>query len=144
MPKSGGRQVLAVLPGLVAVPLGGREKWSLIPSSDAIVRGRINRIWRLPWFDGWHLRGTLRVERVLKGNVQAGTVFAYCFRCQKCGANDVWHLHADHYKPSIWYLRKDGSGGWISASATNDMGQRSIDELPALIEMLKRPDANGI
>jgi len=53
-------------------------------------------------------------------------------------------LHADHYKPSIWYLRKDGSGGWISASATNDMGQRSIDELPALIEMLKRPDANGI
>ena len=79
MANIGRRHVLALFLGLAAPPLPGREKWSLIPISDAIICGRMELMWRLPWFDGWHMWGTLLVERVLKGQLREGAEISYRF-----------------------------------------------------------------
>ena len=141
MPETGRREVLAALLGVAAAPLRGKEKWSLIPISDAIICGRMERIWRLPWFDGWHMWGTLRVERVLRGAVPERAELAYRFVCSQCSISNVWQLHPDHFKLSIWYLRKETNGLWTSAESPDGMGQRPIGDLPALIEVLRRPGA---
>jgi hypothetical protein len=136
------RRVLGGFLGLVGLPLRAREKWSLIPGSDAIVCGRIERFWRVPWFDGWHMWGTIQVERVLKGRVREGDRLSYRFRCDHCDLRGMWDIHPDLYKPSIWYVCKDGDGNWSSASDSYDMGQRPMQDLPGLIEVLRKYGPN--
>jgi hypothetical protein len=127
---------LAVLLFL-AVPTEGAEKWYLVPASEAIITGRLEHMWRIPWFDGWHLWSKVRVDLVLNGNVTAGAVLEHSFLCPGCGTADMWHLHPDWWAPSIWYLKRVPGGGWTSPGQS-DFGQRPITDLPALLPVLRQ------
>lgn len=135
MGRLGRRQFLA---GLGSVGAWGREKGSLIPGADAIVCGRIERIWRLPWFDGWHLWGTLHVTQVVKGPVSVGAALPWQYVCGKCGTADVLPIHSDIYSLSIWYLRRDRNNNWTSAEGPDDLGWRPIRDLPELLEVIRK------
>lgn len=43
------------------------EKSAVAQTADLVIVARLTGVWSFPWFDGWHIRGTLKVTRVLWG-----------------------------------------------------------------------------
>jgi len=76
------RVVPAVLAAILLQPrMSGVEKWYLVPGSDLIVIARLENLWRVPWLDGWHLWGNIRVERVIFGQSTPEEVLKFKFLC---------------------------------------------------------------
>lgn len=122
---------------LLEAPLAGTERWYLVTAFDALVMGRLERMWRIPCFDGWHLWSRVRVDRVLKGDVKNGALLEHRFLCAAFETVTMWNLHSDWRAQSVWYLKRIPGGGWTSPG-NPDFGQRPISEVSDLLKVLGR------
>ena len=67
---------IMLVPGFAAA----EEKYWIAHEASLIVVGTLHPYPTFPWFDGWHLTGTIDVEEVLFGP-QPGAHIVYRFVC---------------------------------------------------------------
>lgn len=134
--RRGGWVLAAVLLLCGAVRVQAVERWYLVSNADAIVAGQLEWLWRVPWFDGWHLGGTVRVSQSVRGEVRAGERMAFKFLYSCCEAKTVLRPHACLWGESIWLLTRLPNAGWTSAGTCDDIGWRPLSDLPSLRERL--------
>jgi hypothetical protein len=105
--------VMAVM-FLTAALARGEAKYWIAHEASLIVIGTLHPNPSFPWFDGWHLTGTIDVDEVLFGPRPAAHI-DYRFVCPYASCGD-WRLlpdfSASFKAKGIWFLRPLGGRSW--------------------------------
>ena len=94
--------------------LNATEKYSIVRSASLIVVGTMHSYPIFPWFDGWHLNGTIEADEVLFGTKPLGPI-AYQWTCSYSRCNDwraFFHDEGFHKIKGIWFLRPLDGRTW--------------------------------
>jgi hypothetical protein len=117
---------------------GATEKLTIAAEAKMVVVGRLLDATRIPWFDGWHIKGDLLVEEVLFGSGEkAGSKLAYSFRCSCCAMWPPPDVSATLKKPGVWFLAPRDGTGFTSAGSCSDPGWRPIETRGAFGALLR-------
>ena len=118
---------LLLLFTLAPTGLTGTERYWIAHEAELIVVGKMSPGATLPWFDGWHLNGTIEVEEVLHGTRPPRRI-EYRYLC-------AWGLNCQSWPPpklsgkftekGLWFLRDAGNGTW---NPSVGVGFDSIEE----------------
>src|SRR5437899_3004616 len=106
------------------------EKSAVAQTADLVIVARLTGVWSFPWFDGWHVRGTLNVTRVLWGSELSGDRLQYRFVCSGC---PFWP-HPD-LKPfenieGLWFLNHLTGKAWKpNSTQAGDPGFRYVRDI---------------
>lgn len=74
----------------------------MVESADIVVVGTLRNVWRYPWLDGRHERGTIIVSEVLFGNVKRGDELNF---------GSEHSFRSDCLRPD-WTAAKENEGVW--------------------------------
>ena len=99
------RLTLALL--LTAGFLNTTEKYWIAHEAELIVVGTLRPRPPFPWFDGWHITGTIDVDEVLLGSRPAGPI-AYRWTCSYSLCRDWLAIITERQKrplKGMWFLR---------------------------------------
>jgi hypothetical protein len=89
-----------------------------ISRADVVVIGTFELNYSLPWFNGWHRNGTLRVETVLHGNAKVGDALQYRWlepflpASHSCQNVSSWFQRTK----GIWFLKQKGNDWSLSGT----------------------------
>ena len=109
----------------------GVEKWVIAGFAEVVVVGQLKAVWSFPWFDGWHVRGVLRIDRTLWGTAKQGDTVSFRFICRDLPLWPRQNIGQLENLTGVWFGMKNKSGVWEPASvAHGDPGWRPIADLP--------------
>lgn len=109
----------------------GAEKGQIARIADAVVVGQLKAAWSFPWFDGWHVRGVLRIDKTLWGTAKQGDTVSFRFVCRDCPFWPRPNIKQLENVTGVWFGVKNGSGAWEPAGVqAGDPGYRPIADLP--------------
>ena len=96
--------------------LNATEKYSVVRSASLIVVGTLHSYPIFPWFDGWHLDGTIEVDEVVFGTKPPGPL-AYRWTCKYTICIDPppifsWGLPPYFKEKGMWFLRPVDDRTW--------------------------------
>jgi len=113
--------------GAVSLSMG-TERSAIVRSASTIVVGTMRDVRMLPWFDGWHISGSIVVETALMGSIAARDKLSFRFVCSCC---PLWPRPDTAYtrEKGIWFLVPSGQGTWGSAGSCSDPGYRPLSGL---------------
>src|SRR5947207_9261352 len=118
-------RALPIVIGLLPIlgQLNATEKYWAAHEATLIVVGRMHPGSTFPWFDGWHVTGTLVVDEILYGHVSAREI-PFRFIC-----NRLWSYwppppfsHFVRDEKWLWFLRTTDQRTWESALGSPDGG----------------------
>ena len=113
------------------------EKHWIARNAELVVVGRLRIGSAIPWFDGWHLWGTIAVEEVISGP-KIGKSVAYRFVCSGCVMWPRPNFNWLEDRRGLWFLRQSGGGRWTTAGVdVGDPGYRSLEDNGDLIQYLR-------
>lgn len=106
------------------------EKRWVAHEAQAIVVGTFRPNSTLPWFDGWHIDGTITVDEILYGGhlphqIHFRFVCAWEHHCQ------WWpppHYPSLTFQKGIWFLRRFDENTWESADGFSGTGFRYLKD----------------
>ena len=110
--KAPGLVLCALL--LVTPDAGATEKYWAVHEADLIVVGTIHQGATFPWFDGWHVWGSIDVDATLFGP-RVPRQIAYRFVCrwdQLCRCWPPPRFRDFHIQKAVWLLRPAGNQTW--------------------------------
>jgi len=86
--------------------------------ADVVVIGTFFVHPSFPWFDGWHRRGTLEVQTVVKGNVKVGDFLLYRWLEPFLPASDNCDRLSSWFDKTqgIWFLKRTGDDWKLSGA----------------------------
>jgi hypothetical protein len=78
--------------------------------ADVVVIGTFRVQRSVPWFDGWHRKGTLQVETVLYGSARVGDSIQYRWLEPFVPASDSCDRLSSWFDglKGIWFLKRNG------------------------------------
>jgi hypothetical protein len=94
--------------------LNANEKYWIAHEAELIVVGTLRPYPIFPWFDGWHMTGTIDVDEVLLGSRPRGPI-AYQWTCAYSMCNGWWGMiqtRLKHPLKGIWFLRPLDGRTW--------------------------------
>jgi hypothetical protein len=115
---------------LTACPLRAVEKYWIAHEAQLIVVGTYRPGFTFPWFDGWHLTGTIDIDEVLYGPSLTGRL-NYRFVSKWDCTRPYWpppRLDGIYTQKGIWFFRLTGRGTWIVANACSESGFRFLSQ----------------
>ena len=105
------RLILVVL--FVTVSACAVEKYWIADEATLIVVGTLHPHPTFPWFDGWHLTGTIDVDEVLIGARPPGRIaFEYVCGYSWCRNWPPPAFTGNLTAKGIWFLRPVDGGRW--------------------------------
>jgi len=133
---------LAALFLITTSTLHATEKYSIVRSATLIVVGTLHSYPIFPWFDGWHLDGTIEVDEVILGSKPPGPL-DYRWTCKYSVCND-WRAPIFRGLPSMfeekgmWCLRPLDNRTWQGSDGLGfvDLAERA--DFEAHIPSMKR------
>jgi hypothetical protein len=106
--------------------------------AQLIVTGKLSPMYAVPWFDGWHVWGTLQVHEVLKGAAD-GNRLRYRYFCPVCRFWPIpqWELYTHE---GIWHLDPLDRETWKPVFGTQSLtgGYRRLEDLEYTRKLLDR------
>jgi hypothetical protein len=130
-----GAGALAIILLAAASAVCAEERYSSANSAEIVVTGKMKSLHVMPWFDGWHVWGTLEIEEVLAGNPH-GKSLEYRFRACPIFSRipDFSVLRGE----GLWYLKPGGPGVLVPyTGACGDPGFSSMTDHPDVIQFLR-------
>lgn len=117
--------VIALL--LISEPSNATEKYWIAHEATLIVVGSLATGLTFPWFDGWHVTGTINVDEVLYGRRPADQI-KFRFVCS--GTCRLWPppSFSEFTEKGLWFLRPADPQTWESASGFPDPGFRYLSQ----------------
>ena len=103
------------------------EKHWIAHEAELIVIGTLHPALTYPWFDGWHINGTVEVEQVMFGP-HVPTQIAYHFICSCCRHWPPPRLTRDLRAKGLWFLRPISGGVWRPTDGCASPGFRDLSE----------------
>jgi hypothetical protein len=100
--------------------LNATEKYWIVHEASLVVVGTLHPYPMFPWFDGWHINGTIDVDEVLFGNKPAGSI-PYRGTCKYSTCSD-WRGFLSRLPP---YLKERGM--WFLKPLDDRTWQPSVD-----------------
>jgi hypothetical protein len=114
------------------------EKSTYARISQLAIVGQLTDGWSFPWFDGWHFRGKLNVNRTLWGAAKPGEKLDYRFICSGCPMWPPPDWSPFYGSENIWFLLNAGTGVWTAAGVqSGDPGVRGLADLSYYEELFK-------
>jgi hypothetical protein len=99
--------------------LNATEKYWIVHEARLIVVGTLHPYPIFPWFDGWHLDGTIEVEEVLFGTKPPRPIIYRCvFKYPKNPLSINWRGLFDfsretfYKEKGLWFLRPNDDRTW--------------------------------
>jgi hypothetical protein len=118
--------VFLVVPGVLAT-----EKFEIAKSANLVVVGQLGKAWVFPWFDGWHIVGSIRVDQVLFGLASPQQELGYRFVCSCCSIWPKPDLQVLIGHKALWFLDRRNGDRWSPAGSCSDGGYRDLTDLAA-------------
>jgi len=113
---------------LVLGQLNATEKYWVAYEATLIVVGSVHPSLTVPWFDGWHVTGTIVVDEVLYGHRPTGEVrfrFVGGYRCSGWSPPQFSRVSGDKW---LWFLKTSDQKTWESSLGCPDAGFRDVSE----------------
>ena len=121
--------LLLLLGGASQFCLHGIEKHWIAHEAEVIVIGTFKPNPTFPWFDGWHLTGTIAVDEVLYGPRMPRQIrfklvcpWATCVRWPPPRYPD------ETLARGLWFLKRIDENTWESALSLFDLGFRRLSD----------------
>lgn len=107
------RLSVAALFLLTTATLNATEKYWIVHEASLIVVGTLHSYPVFPWFDGWHLDGTIAVDEVLFGS-KPPVPITYRWTCKYSVCNDWRGLFRVEVpkERGMWFLRPVDDRTW--------------------------------
>jgi hypothetical protein len=122
---------------LASVSMGGTERHWIAHEAPLIVVGTLRIRLTYPWFDGWHITGTIAVEQVLYGP-RTDPQIEYEYVCRWAVCNEYWRvpsLSSLTKAKELWFLRAAGGKIWRPSL---DTGCRDLEKLKEYIRTYRQ------
>jgi hypothetical protein len=107
------RLTFAALFLVTAGMLDATEKYWIVDEASLIVIGKLHSYPILPWFDGWHLDGTIAVDEVLFGTKPPGLIpYRWMSKYSMCNDPRAIFLPPHFREKGMWFLRPIDDRTW--------------------------------
>ncbi len=112
------RLTVAALFLITTSTLNATEKYWIVHEASLIVVGTLHPYPMFPWFDGWHLNGTIDVDEVLFGTKPHGPLtYRWSDKYPKSPLSIDWHFVFSGLPPylkekGMWFLRPIDDRTW--------------------------------
>jgi len=121
--------MLLLLGGSSAFHLDGIEKHWIAHEAQVIVIGTFKPNPTYPWFDGWHLTGTINVNEVLYGPQMPHQIrFRLICEWSTCQRWPPPSYPSDALVQGLWFLRRIDENTWESSLSNFDLGFRFLSD----------------
>ena len=111
--------------------------------ATAVVIGRFQVDWCLPWFDGWHCSGAIHVAESLRGSWKPSEAVQFRWKerygdtCLVCEKVSQFHRHK-----GIWFLtKKNDAWQFTLTGAFWCGGPFPMDDRDAVIRLIRQRDS---
>jgi len=116
---------------LVLGSLNAMEKYWVAHEATLIVVGTLHPAFTFPWFDGWHVTGTIVVDEVLYGNKPGREIkFRYLCNWPQCRSWPPPQLTGQFIEKGLWFLRSVDRQTWDSSLCCGYLGFGFLSERP--------------
>lgn len=132
--------VAALALSFAATSTGATEKYWLASQADLIVVATYSQKWVYPWFDGWHVSGSLDVHEILHGSTVPHQI-RYQFRCgwAECRKWPPPRIAEIFGAKAIWFLRSEDRRIWEPpGNGGIDPGVRGIEQKHSFQEYIRK------
>lgn len=134
--------MLALIVGTPFLP--AYEKGAIAQKADLVVVARLTDVWCFPWVDGWHIRGTLEVTRVLWGPVKSGDSLDYRFVCKGCPFWPSPSIESFRNIEGLWFVnRLTRTASEPNSTQIGDLGFRYMRDIHYFEEALSDRSAGA-
>ena len=130
---------LAIQPPSVS----GQGRRGAVERAEVLLTGKLASLYRVPWFDGWHLFGEIRVTRIVAGRRLASKTLRIHVVCSCCDWKRLVDLDPVVYEFGLWHLRQLPGGNWTSSGECDSIGFLPLSELPGILAELKQFPSTG-
>ena len=121
--------MLLLLGGSSAFHLDGIEKHWIAHEAQVIVIGTFKPNPTYPWFDGWHLTGTINVNEVLYGPQMPHQIrLRLICEWSTCQRWPPPSYPSDDLVQGLWFLRRIDENTWESSLSNFDLGFRFLSD----------------
>ncbi len=140
-PTSAWKVIIAIVVLTCTIPPAiATEKYWIAHEAQVIIVGRFHEQWTYPWFDGWHVAGTLDVDKVLFGaSVSKRINYRLVCRWARCRTWPPPRIAEWFGDYGIWFLRSLKNERWGPPGYGGiDPGYRSIDQRTSFEDYIRQ------